>query len=85
MTSDWFQFKQKSWIVKESCGEASLTVTRENGADGEAGGDILLKSWLEIGVLKSTQNLNCQQKCSLYFKIINQFFAVVFPLYEDDQ
>ena len=30
-----FQFKQKSWIVKESCGVASLTVTRENGADGE--------------------------------------------------
>ena len=30
-----FQFKQRSFFVKESCGEASLSVSRENGADGE--------------------------------------------------
>ena len=30
-----FQFKQRTFFVKESCGEASLSVSRENGADGE--------------------------------------------------
>ena len=30
-----FQFKQRNFFVKESCGEASLAVSRENGADGE--------------------------------------------------
>ena len=30
-----FQFKQRHFFVKESCGETSLAVSRENGADGE--------------------------------------------------
>ena len=30
-----FQFKQRTFFVKESCGEAALSVSRENGADGE--------------------------------------------------
>ena len=30
-----FQFKQRNFFVKESCGEAALAVSRENGADGE--------------------------------------------------
>ena len=38
-----FQFKQRTWIVKESCGEAIITVTRENGADG-----LVTLSWRTI-------------------------------------
>ena len=30
-----FEFEQRGYFVKESCGEAVLTILRENGADGE--------------------------------------------------